>query len=334
MKVIINNKVSEYRAVWFEKGEIKLIEQRLLPTRFKIVSLKNLNDVEFAIKDMVVRGAPAIGATAAYAMAQAHIQKKDIADAARRLKATRPTAYDLFHAVDHIAKMIVDGNDAVEAAQDYVDVIVNECKKIGENGDKLIKDPCNIMTHCNAGALATVDYGTALAPIRVAASHGKKIFVYVSETRPRLQGAKLTSWELKNENINHVVIVDGASGYYLNRKDVDIVITGADRIASNGDSANKIGTYEKAVLAKENGVPFYIAAPISTFDFNIKTGTEIIIEERNEDEVIEINGKQITATGIHAKNPAFDVTPAKYITGFITGRGILRPDEISTKLLS
>jgi translation initiation factor eIF-2B subunit alpha/methylthioribose-1-phosphate isomerase len=265
-------------------------------------------------------------------MAQAVLQGRDVSTSAKTLGATRPTAYDLFHAINYMLGAISRSRDALKSAEKYVGSIVSECRKIGINGEKLLKTNCRAMTHCNAGALATVDYGTALAPMRVARRKGKKLFVYVSETRPRLQGARLTSWELKNEGIEHAVIADGASGYFLSRGDVDIVITGADRIASNGDAANKIGTYEKAVLAKENGVPFYIAAPISTFDFGIRSGSRIKIEERGEEEVLVVNGKPITAPGVRAKNPAFDVTPAKYITGFITAYGILKPGEIAATL--
>jgi S-methyl-5-thioribose-1-phosphate isomerase len=332
MKVKVNGKAREYRAVWWENGKIKLIDQRLLPHRFSIFSGESLRDAEYAIKEMVVRGAPAIGATAAYAMAQARIAGTDPQTAGNRLKATRPTAYDLFHAVDFMAKAIRNGRNPLQAAEGYADGIVEECEKIGINGSRLLAKKCQIMTHCNAGALATVDFGTALAPIRVAQKQGKRPFVFVSETRPRLQGARLTSWELRNEGIAHAVISDGASGYYMNKGEVDIVITGADRITSCGDAANKIGTYEKAVLAKENGVPFYIAAPMSTFDFSLKSGRSIVIEERAEDEVLVINGKPITASGVRSKNPAFDVTPAKYISGFITKYGIVKPGDISRRL--
>ena len=181
----------------------------------------------------------------------------------------------------------------------------------------------SILTHCNAGALATVDYGTALAPIRIAHKNGKKLFVYVDETRPRCQGL-LTAWELKNEGIKHAVIVDNAAGHFMQNGDVDIVITGADRIARNGDFANKIGTYEKAVVAKENCIPFYVAAPVSTFDKNIETGSQIIIEERNREELLKLNGKTIMPDETEVKNPAFDVTPKKYVTGYITEDGIVK----------
>jgi S-methyl-5-thioribose-1-phosphate isomerase len=216
----------------------------------------------------------------------------------------------------------------VEVAEAYADDIVEMCRKIGENGAKLIKDGYRILTHCNAGALATVDFGTALAPMRVAHRQGKSIFVYVDETRPRLQGAKLTAWELGNEGIDYAIISDNAAGHFM-KSSVDLVIVGADRIAKNGDFANKIGTYSKAVLAKENWVPFYVAAPISTFDPKIKTGKEIVIEERSEDEVLQVGNCRIAPKDSRALNPAFDVTPARYVKGFITDKGILRPGEFS-----
>jgi eIF-2B alpha/beta/delta-like uncharacterized protein len=218
---------------------------------------------------------------------------------------------------------IKNGEDALKAANDYVEDIVNRCRRIGENGEKLIKDGMKILTHCNAGALATVDYGTALAPFRVAYKKGKKFFVYVDETRPRCQGL-LTDWELEQEGIPHVVIADNAAGYFMKNGDIDMVITGADRIAKNGDFANKIGTYEKAVIAKENGIPFYVAAPISTFDKTIENGSQIVVEERGREELSKINGKTIMPEWTKVRNPAFDVTPAKYVTGYITEEKIVK----------
>ena len=308
-----------------EKNVIKMIDQRKLPLQLKFFDAKNYNDVAFAIKNMVVRGAPSIGATAAYAIA--HAQKKNINKVAKVLRKTRPTAHDLFYAIDYILKEIKNGNDAKNSAEEYVEKLVNECRAIGVHGEKLIKNNCRILTHCNAGALATVDYGTALAPVRFAHYNKKKIFVFVDETRPRLQGM-LTSWELLNENINHRVIADNAAGYFMRKKMVDMVIVGADRIAKNGDFANKIGTYEKAVLAKENSIPFYVAAPVSTFDFRLKNGDEIKIEERNEKEVLCIKGRRVAPDSAKAFNPAFDVTPKKYVTGYITEKGVLRSGEI------
>ncbi len=310
----------ERRALWFEDGGIKFIDQRKLPYKIEIFTAKTVDDCCFAIKDMVVRGAPAIGAAAAYGIV---LGIKNYNKAAEKLRKTRPTAYDLFYAIDYMIDKIEKGKDALESANQYVEDVIERCHKIGEQGDKLIKDGMKILTHCNAGALATVDWGTALAPFRVAHNNGKKIFVYADETRPRCQGY-LTSWELEQEGINHVVIADNAAGHYMRNGDIDMVITGADRIARNGDFANKIGTYEKAVLAKENRIPFYVAAPISTFDKNIKSGDEIIIEERDREELSTINGKKIMPDFIDVKNPAFDVTPHKYVSGYITEEKIIR----------
>ena len=310
----------EYRALWFEKNTIKFIDQRRLPYKLEIFTAKNVEETAFAIKEMVVRGAPAIGVAAAYGMV---LGKKDIEKTANKLRKTRPTAYDLFYAIGYMVKKIKNGEEPLVAADEYADDIVNRCKKIGINGEKLIKNDMKILTHCNAGALATVDYGTALAPFRIAHNNGKKFFVYVDETRPRCQGL-LTAWELKQEGIAHEIIVDNAAGYFMKNGEIDMVITGADRIAKNGDFANKIGTYEKAVIAKENDIPFYVAAPISTFDKTIEDGDQIVIEERGKDELSKINGKIIMPEWVKVRNPAFDVTPGKYVSGFITEEGIVK----------
>ena len=299
----------EMRSLWWD-GTLKLIDQRKLPFQLKIFEASSVEKVAYAIKKMVVRGAPAIGCAAAYGMALAEDKEK----AARMLKRTRPTAHDLFYAVDYM----MENEGRIEAAHRYVEDIVEKCRKIGEIGEKLIKHGSRILTHCNAGALATVDWGTALAPIRMAKD--REIFVWVDETRPRLQGL-LTSWELKQEGIKHAVIADNAAGYFMREGEVDMVIVGADRIASNHDVANKIGTYEKAVLAKENGIPFYVAAPISTFDESISDGKKIKIEERDAEEVTKI----FDYIPPEIRNPAFDVTPAEYITGIITEEGIIKP---------
>jgi translation initiation factor eIF-2B subunit alpha/methylthioribose-1-phosphate isomerase len=329
MKVIVKGETKELRSVWMEKGNIRFIDQRHLPRILEFYEAKDFNEVAFAIKDMVVRGAPAIGATAVYGMAQAHLQNKDLDAVGDVLKGTRPTANDLFFAVDYmLSNMKQDAVDPVRLAESYVDSIVDECKSIGINGEKLIPDGSRILTHCNAGALATVDHGTALAPIRMANSNGKKISVFVDETRPLLQGARLTSWELIQEGIEHSIIADNAAGYFMAKGEVDVVIVGADRIAMNGDAANKIGTYEKAVLAKDNGIPFYVAAPRSTFDINLESGEGIEIEERAENEVLEYFSRDAFPEGASARNPAFDVTPHKFITGIITERGVLKPPEI------
>ena len=308
----------ECRALWFEDNTVIFIDQRKLPYKLEYFTAKNVDDIAFAIKDMVVRGAPAIGAAAAYGMV---LGEKELDKTAEKLRKTRPTAYDLFYAIDYMIDKIENGNDALNAANEYVEDIIDRCRRIGENGEKLIKNGMKILTHCNAGALATVDYGTALAPFYIAHRKGKKFFVYADETRPRCQGL-LTDWELEQEGIDHAVIVDNAAGHFMKNGEIDMVITGADRIAKNGDFANKIGTYEKAVLAKENGIPFYVAAPVSTFDKSINSGDEIVIEERGREELAIINGKTIMPDYTKVRNPAFDVTPVKYVEGFITEDGI------------
>ncbi|MGB2826227.1 MAG: S-methyl-5-thioribose-1-phosphate isomerase [Thermoplasmata archaeon] len=328
MLVKTPNGAQDIRAIWMENGVVKAIDQRALPHRFEIVEIDNSEALAEAISDMTIRGAPSIGAAAAYGMALAAIRGEDMEEAADRMRATRPTAHDLFYAVN---LMLSERERLPGAADEYSDSIVARCKSIGEHGLDLIRDGSKILTHCNAGALATVDFGTALAPMRLARRAGKEFFVYVDETRPRLQGAKLTAWELLNEGIDHAIISDNASGHYI-RADVDVVIVGADRIAGNGDFANKIGTYEKAVLARENGVPFYVAAPISTFDSSLLSGDEIVIEQRSPDEVLILDGVRVAPEGSDALNPAFDMTPSRYVSGFITEVGLLKPDELS-KLL-
>jgi translation initiation factor eIF-2B subunit alpha/methylthioribose-1-phosphate isomerase len=261
-------------------------------------------------------------------MALAQKLGQDLQKAADALRATRPTAHDLFYAIDLMLAEASKGKQVAQAAQDFVDRTVEQCRRIGEHGARLIENGSGILTHCNAGALATVDFGTALAPIRMAHYLGKKIFVFVDETRPRLQGARLTAWELQNEGIPHAVIADNAAGYFMAKGEVDIVIVGADRITACGDFANKIGTYEKAVLAKENGIPFYVAAPTSTFDLRTRDGRGIQIEERSEDEVHMVGRTRITPKGSVAWNPAFDITPARYVTAFITEKGLFMPGRI------
>ena len=328
MKANINGRTEDIRAVWFEDGKVTMIDQRELPDKVTIVSFKDYRDVAEAIRNMTTRGAPSIGATAAYGMCLAAINGDDIEQAAKDIKAARPTANDLFYAVDYMLDDLSKGKDPIGSADAYAQSMVDKCIKIGEYGGELIKDGYRLMTHCNAGALATVDVGTALAPMRKAHGDGKDFFVYVSETRPRLQGMQLTAWELLQEGIDHAIIPDGSSGHFI-RKGVDMIIVGADRIAANGDFANKIGTFEKAVLAKEFNVPFYVAAPISTFDFNTKTGEDIVIEDRSEEEVTMVKGVRIAPIGCKALNPSFDMTPARYVTGFITEKGILKPSDIS-----
>ena len=317
----------ELRALWFEGDKIVFIDQRRLPYRLEFFEAKTVEKAAEAINDMVVRGAPAIGAAGAYGMALASVTGKNIDEAYRMLSSTRPTAHDLFHALYIMRDAVYKKKDTVKAAEDYAEDIVRRCRKIGEYGAPLIENRARVLTHCNAGALATVDYGTALAPIRKAKEEGKEVFVFVDETRPRLQG-RLTAWELMQEEIQHSIIADNAAGFFMKGGDIDIVIVGADRIARNGDTANKIGTYEKAVLAYENGIPFYVAAPASTFDLKIKRGEEIEIEFRDEREVLEFQGHPLFGEGEGAENPAFDVTPFRLISGFITEYGVFRPEDL------
>lgn len=329
MRVVIDGEPRELRTVWLEDGAVKLIDQRRLPFELRILEARDLEEVAQAIEDMAVRGAPAIGATAAYGLALAHVQGKDLKEAADRLRRTRPTGHDLFHAIEYILQAAKRGEDPRAAAERYADEDVARCRAIGVEGAKLIRNGTRILTHCNAGALAAVDVGTVMAPLRAAKARGRRFFVYVSETRPRLQGTRLTAWELSQEGIEHAIVVDGASGHFLARGEVDLVLVGADRIAANGDTANKIGTYAKAVLAKENRVPFYVVAPTSTIDFALPSGDKIPIEERSPQEVLHFEGVPAAPKESPARNPAFDVTPAKYIKGIITERGILPPGQLA-----
>ena len=308
------------KALWFEEGKIVFIDQRKLPYSLEYFDAETVDKCAFAIKDMVVRGAPAIGAAAVYGMV---LGQDKLDETSEILRKTRPTAYDLFYAIDYMIDCDKKGKDLLDSANSYVADIIDRCRRIGEHGEPLIKEDMNILTHCNAGALATVDYGTALAPFYIAFRAGKKFFVYADETRPRCQGL-LTDWELTQEGIPHAVIADNAAGFYMKQGKIDMVITGADRIAKNGDFANKIGTYEKAVLAKENDIPFYVAAPVSTFDNTIASGDQIVIEERGREELAVVNKCSIYPDYTNVKNPAFDVTPKKYVTGYITEEGIIK----------
>jgi len=338
-----------YQTVWIEGTSVFMIQQNLLPFEFKIHECPTYWDTCMAITDMIVRGAGAIGAAAGYAMAQAFLlsNKKTkaltIREARQDIENTRPTAKNLFYAVERVyqAGLISPENAMIEAQKIALEDSQNS-KKIGEYGAELFGRSINILTHCNAGWLAFVDYGTALAPIYLAKRQGKDVFVYVDETRPRNQGAKLTAWELNNDGIPHVIIPDNAAAALMAKKKIDFVVLGADRIAANGDVANKIGTLEKAIIANEFGVPFYVAAPTSTFDLECKTGKNIPIEERDQDEVlyqtgIDNNGNvikvRVSSPGSKALNPSFDVTPAKYITGIITEKGIIKAHSMSIKKL-
>lgn len=324
-------------------GVLKLIDQTRLPSEYKVIEYSDYIEVSKAIKDMIVRGAPAIGVTAAYGIAiasrtidtdskEAFFRKlKEVCDL---MKSTRPTAVNLFWAVDRIYDKAYKKMD--RSIDEIKDIIENEAccmekedvqsnRAIGKFGNELIAENSTILTHCNAGALATCDYGTALGVIRAAHEAGKKIKVFADETRPYLQGARLTAWELMQDDIPVTLICDNMAGHFMKEGLIDCVIVGADRIALNGDTANKIGTYSLAVLAKENNIPFYVAAPVSTIDFSIKTGKEIPIEERNSEEVTHIKGTRIAPEGVTVRNPSFDVTPSRYIKAIITEKGIIYP---------
>ena len=321
------------RALWFRGGALYLLDQRALPSRTVVRRLTRVEQVAEAIRTLTVRGAPAIGVAAAYGMVLAHRQGRYRPDrAAAILRATRPTAYDLFVGIETVRASWVAGEDVLAAADAYRGKIVEECHRIGTAGAPLLADAERVLTHCNAGALATVEWGTALAPIRVARERGAHLFVWVDETRPLLQGSRLTAWELARERIPYAVIADNAAGHYLATGQVDAVLVGADRIVRNGDFANKIGTYEKAVVAHENGVPFYVAAPWSTFDAARPDGGTIPVEERDPDEVLELGGRRLAPVSSRARNPAFDVTPARFVTAFITSDGVVRPDGLARSL--
>ena len=321
------------RALWFEKGTLHLLDQRRLPRQVKVLHLRRLRDVAEAIRTLTVRGAPSIGVAAAYGMALAAREGRwTPGTASAALVATRPTAVDLSVGVEAVRSAWAGGDDPLAAAEAYRDRIVGECLRIGEVGAPLFRGDPRVLTHCNAGALATVEWGTALAPLRVAHDRGSDLFVWVDETRPLLQGARLTAWELAQERIRHAVIADNAAGHFMRAGEVDRIIVGADRIARNGDFANKIGTYEKAVVAHENGIPFYVAAPWSTFDPLRSDGRAIPIEERAAAEVLGFGSVRTTPRQSPGRNPAFDVTPARYVRAFVTPDGLVRPAELPRRL--
>ncbi len=340
---------THYKTVWFDEGSLKLGNQPLLPHAFRIVSIEDYREAARSIKTMVVRGAPAIGATAGYGMALAAMQGVPLDQAAEVLTATRPTAQDLFYAVKRVRSMVAEGRDALDAARAIAAEYESACERIGEHGAPLIEDGMRLNTHCNAGWLATVDWGTATAPMYKAKRQGKRFSVLVDETRPRCQGSRITAFELGHEGIEHAVIVDNATGFYMQRGEIDAVIVGADRVAANGDVANKIGTYSSAVVAKANGIPFYVAAPLATVDLSCPTGDAIPIEERDGWEVACMFGRPVGSTDgsregddepdqtttvriapetSPVKNPAFDVTPAELVTAIITERGVFAPGRI------
>ena len=344
------------RTVFWENNELKMIDQRILPARFEVVSYRGHKEVAHAITDMVVRGAPAIGAAAAFGLALAGYESAatstdgliaDLQASAATLKASRPTAVNLAWAVDRILLSLSHrergwGEGDVDAIRQFVlgeaqkladeDVEIN--KRMAEHGAALINDGDTIIHHCNTGALATVDWGTALGVIRTAHEQGKKIHVLVDETRPRLQGARLTAWELEQYGIPYEIISDNMSGYFLKAGKVQKVLFGADRVAANGDVANKIGTYMLALAAHDNNVPVYSVVPTSTVDLSLAHGGLIPIEERDTDEVlgIQFHGEPIAPKNAKARNPAFDVTPNRLLSGIVTENGVVYPPfEINLK---
>jgi methylthioribose-1-phosphate isomerase len=336
-----------YRTVWLDKGVVHFIDQNLLPFDFVIRKATGHQQSCIAIREMAVRGAGAIGALAGYAMAQAFLSAPKsnpasyLSTAKGEIESTRPTARNLFYAVEKVFHAgLISPEQAVKTANEIADKDAEDSRKIGEYGSELIRDGFGIQTHCNAGWLAFVDYGTALSPIYRAHEQGKSVFVYVDETRPRNQGARLTAWELGNAGIPFAIIPDNAGAHFMSKGKIHLVITGADRIAVNGDTANKIGTLEKAIVAREYNIPFYIAAPLSTFDPDCHTGADIPIEERPEEEVLFQRGMddsgeertvRVSAPGSQAMNPAFDVTPFSYLSGIITEKGIIRPSVETIK---
>ncbi|MBD1147087.1 S-methyl-5-thioribose-1-phosphate isomerase [Pelagibacterales bacterium SAG-MED28] len=345
-----------YKTIWFENNSVKIIDQTKLPHQFVIKSLKTVKDSINAIKTMEVRGAPLIGATAAYGLVLSIVENSDLSflkKSSEELIASRPTAINLKWAVDRMMKKLngINEKDILKIALDEAKAIKEEdeefCKNIGLNGLKIIekisnkkKDTVNILTHCNAGWLATIDWGTATSPIYHAHQKGIKVHVWVDETRPRNQGANLTSYELNEEGISNTVITDNAGGILMQRGQVDMCIVGTDRTLSNGDVCNKIGTYLKALSAKDNNIPFYVALPSSTIDWSIKDHKQIPIEERNPEELSHVEGidenNEIKKIRIYPQkskslNLAFDVTPAKLVTGLITEKGICEASEKGLK---
>jgi translation initiation factor eIF-2B subunit alpha/methylthioribose-1-phosphate isomerase len=301
----------------------------MLPKKIEIIQARTLDEQVEAIKTLAVRGAPAIGSFGAFSLSFSLKRGEDLEDSCEALLGSRPTAVDLRNCLDEVRTAYLD--NGIEAAGskalEIFDRIIEACKKIGEHGASMIPDKARIMTHCNAGAVATMDWGTALSPMRIKKRHGGEPFVWVSETRPLLQGARLTAWELSQEGIDHKVIVDSASGYVMRKGEVDLVITGADRVCANGDIANKIGTYEKAVIAHELEIPFYVAFPRTTIDPMCPNGDSIPIEERGADEVGSFSKQRVIPAGSDSYNPAFDVTPSKYISAYITEDGIFSLQE-------
>ena len=355
MNVTHQGKSRHYRTVWFEKDKnsVRLIEQRLLPHRFKIVSTADYHATALAITDMTVRGAGAIGATAAYGLAQGARAfqgrgltafDRHVAKVHRTLTEARPTAVDPLNAMRGMLSQMTGYTvaerkaQALMAAEQFADDDVAHCEELGQHGESLIRNGTRVLTHCNAGWLAFVDVGSATAPMYAAQANGKTFHVFCDETRPRSQGAILTAWELAQQGIAHDIIADNAAGHLMQRGEIDLVIVGSDRtLGHTGEVANKIGTYTKAVLAKRHGIPFYVAIPLSTIDWELKSGEAIPIEERCENEVLSAWGVtgsgrrqqvRLANPGSSARNPAFDVTPPELISGIITPLGIFKPRQL------
>ena len=336
---------SKIKTIEWVDNKSRMIDQTILPYEFKTVDISTAEEMYYAIKDMIVRGAPAIGIAGAHGVSLAAIELsktetdkniflKKLQEKADYLKSSRPTAVNLMWAVDKQMRLALEINGSIETIANALiengikleneDIEIN--KKMGDYGAEVVPKGATILTHCNAGALATVGYGTALGVIRSAYAKDPTIKVFADETRPRQQGARLTTWELTQDGIPTTLITDGMCSYFMSKGMIQMVVVGADRIAANGDTANKIGTYTVAIAAKYHNVPFYIAAPLSTIDTSIKSGKEIPIEERSHEEVTHINGDWICAKDVNIINPGFDVTPHELITGIITEKGILKPN--------
>ncbi len=334
------------RTIELRGKSVVLVDQTRLPQELRLVRCRSAEEVARAIECMQIRGAPVLAAAVAMALAVTALRSKareraqmlrELEAAAARVRRTRPTGVNLFVGLKRVLYAAHSARDTreiraavVREAKRIADEDVEANRQMGKHGARLLKSGDVVLTHCNAGALATVDYGTALGVVRAAWRQGKRIRVIATETRPFLQGARLTAWELKREGIPVTVITDNMAGYCFSKKMIDSVLVGADRIAANGDVANKIGTYSIAVLAKEHRVPFYVVAPTSTIDLSVRSGREIPIEQRDANEVIFIGGKRMVPKDVRVLNPAFDITPARLVTAIVTERGVVKPNELKS----